>query len=384
MDAEPERPLRVAMVGLRGIPASYGGIEKAVEALSVELVHRGVEVTVYTRTAYTPSRAAEYEGVRLRHLPQIDTKHLEAASHTALALLDAVRTRRFDVVHIHATGPALFSFIPRLAGLPTVVTVHALDFRREKWGPVASFALRLGLRVAATVPDQVITVSQELREHLRRSFGTEATYIPNGVDAADFAETEPVDGLDAGGFALFLGRLVPEKGVHTLLRAFARTDLDHTLAIAGPASHTGEYVREIEELAAADPRVVMLGPRYGAEKAWLLRNASVLVNPSTLEGMPIVLLEAAACGRPCVVSDIPEHLEVVRDGNGLLARTFPTGDEAGLADALAGAVRDPDREATGRPLHDLVTSRFRWSKIAEDTDRVYRRAWRGHRRSRRA
>lgn len=361
------------MIGLRGIPATHGGVERAVEHLSVELAERGHAVTVYGRTAYADTRLEHYRGVDLRHLPQVDTKHLEAASHTLIAVLDALRSRSFDVLHIHASGPALFSLLPRLVGTPTVVTVHAEDWRREKWGRLAQRALRVGLRVAATVPDRTIVVSQELRRQLNEAYGAETVHIPNGIDPQEFVEATPVEGLEPGRFLLFLGRLVPEKQVHTLLRAFARTDVDRRLVIAGPGTHTSGYVREVKALAAADPRVTLLGPVYGAQKAWLLRNAEALVQPSTLEGMPIVLLEAAACTCPCLVSDIPEHMEVVRSGASVHALTFRVGDEADLARALEGVVAGEAR-IHGRALHDIVLDSYRWAGIAERTEVVYREA----------
>jgi glycosyltransferase involved in cell wall biosynthesis len=366
--------LKIAMAGLRGIPASYGGIEQAVEALSSELVARGNQVTVYSRSAYVDRGRTEHRGAQLRVLPQVNTKHLEAVSHTFLAVTDAVRRREVDVLHLHASGPALFSVLPRLRGLPVVATIHGLDFRRDKWGRFASLALRGALRVAATVPDRTIVVSQELREHLAREYDSEPVHIPNGVDLDALQNPEPVEGLEPGRYFAFLGRLVPEKGVHTLVEAFRRTDLDHKLALIGPPSHSADYVRRLEELAAGDPRVLFLGPRYGGEKAWLLQNAGTIVQPSTLEGMPLVLLEAGAAGTPCLISDIPEHLEVVRNGSGVNAATFRADDVDDLTRALREMVDDPARDQRAAALRDHVIARYRWSVIAADTEAVYRQA----------
>ena len=162
-----DRPLSIGMIGLRGIPATYGGIEAAVEGLSVELVRRGHSVTVYGRRAYTKPGIDEYRGVQLRRLPQINTKHLEAASHTVVAGAVALAKGKHDVIHIHATGPALFSFIPRLIRTACVTTVQGLDWQREKWGPVASRVLRLGAHAAVTVPHETIVVSRALERDLR-------------------------------------------------------------------------------------------------------------------------------------------------------------------------------------------------------------------------
>lgn len=370
------RPLSVAMIGLRGIPATHGGVEHAVEEVSAELAARGHDVTVYTRTAYSEVRAASHRGVRLRPLPQVNTKHLESASHTLLSVLDAVASRRYDVLHIHATGPALFSVLPRLVKQPVVVTVHGEDWRREKWGRVARLALRGGLRVAATVPDRTIVVSAELKRHLKAQFGADSAFIPNGVDPRRFEETTPVAGLEPERYLLFLGRLVPEKGIHDLLLAFARTDLPHRLVIAGGGTHTGGYVEELRALAAADPRVLLAGPVYGAEKAWLLRHAGLVVQPSTLEGMPIVLLEAAVCGRPCLVSDIPEHLEVVRPDGVAYTGIYPSGDQDAFVTALDQAARFPDMERA-EAFRALVLERYRWGSIAAETEQVYYDALQG-------
>ena len=359
------------MVGLRGIPATHGGIEGAVEALATRLAARGHDVTVYARRSYSQARPESYRGVALRYLPQIHTKHLEAASHTALAMADLLRHRSADVVHVHAVGPALFSFMPRLAGTPCVATVHALDARRGKWGPFASRVLELGERAATTVPDRTIAVSRLMKDYLERRYGRPVSYIPNGVDRGALEPPEPVAGLEPGRFALFLGRIVPEKELHTLISAFRRVPGDLKLAVAGPGTHTGSYVRDVERLASSDPRVVLLGPRYGGEKTWLLENASVFVQPSALEGLPIALMEAMVCGRYCVVSDIPEHLEVMGSNGSTFGASFRSGDEEDLAAKLTDALHDPDRDARAEAGRRHVLEAYGWDPVTEQTERVY-------------
>ena len=367
-------PLSIGMIGLRGIPATYGGIETAVEGLSVELARRGHSVTVYGRSAYVDPDLHEYRGVRLRRLPQINTKHLEAASHTLVAAATAVIRGGHDVIHIHATGPALFAVIPRLARTACVATVQGIDWERDKWGPIASRVLRVGAYAAVTVPHETIVVSRALERTLRERYPCDPVYIPNGVDDCSQEPGSPVPDLEPGNFVLFLGRLVPEKGVHTLIEAYRRLDTSTPLVIAGPASHSGDYVTGLAEAAARDPRIRMVGPRYAEEKSWLLQNASVFVQPSNLEGLPVALLEAVACGRFTVVSDIPENTEVVSGNGHRHGLVFRTGDAADLAAQLSRALANPDREQEADACRREVLPEYSWPRLAEETERVYARA----------
>jgi glycosyltransferase involved in cell wall biosynthesis len=364
------------MIGTRGLPATDGGVEMAVEALSGELVRRGHRVTVYGRRGYCQAGISVLDGVHQIALPQANTKHLEAISHTALATSHALTRGDYDLVHFHATGPALLSWLPQLRGIPTVATIQGMDWKREKWGPVASQVLRAAARIAATVPDETIVVSRVLHRLLVERYNRDSHYIPNGVRLPETAEPKPIEGLGDRPFVLFLGRVVPEKQVHVLIQAFSRLPGDFRLVIAGSSSHSDKYFQIVHELAAADQRIVLLGSRYGAEKAWLLRNAAVFVQPSTIEGLPIALLEALACDRFTIVSDIPENVEAVtlQDGrrHGLV---FRTGDVADLARKLERGLSTDTASTTDSPnVGRLVRDQYDWAGIAERTESVYRQA----------
>ena len=367
-----ERPLRVAMIGLRGVPATYGGVERAVEELAAHLAGRGHDITVYARSAYSEPGRTSHRGVKIKRLPQINTKHLEAASHTTLALFHALVSRRFDVIHLHATGPGAMSGVPRLVGVPVVVTIQGLDWRREKWGRGARVVLRFAARLAVVSPNRAIVVSQELKRYYRDELDAATSYIPNGVDTEPPPAADTMMDLESDSYILFLGRLVPEKHVHTLIRAYRQVPGSAPLVIAGPGSHSPEYVEDLERLANEDDRVRMLGPRYGEEKAWLLHNAAAFVQPSSIEGLPIALLEALAAGCYPVVSSIPENLEPVTVDGAQLGASFPVGDEAALAQVLRAVLESADRRATGERLSDHVRREYDWSVIAARTEAVYR------------
>jgi glycosyltransferase involved in cell wall biosynthesis len=357
------------MIGCRGIPATYGGIERAVEAMSVRLAARGHDVTVYCRPHYCRARESSFEGVRLRYLPAINTKHLEAASHTLLAALDA-SVRRYDIVHFHGTGPALFSPICRLTGERVVATVQGLDYRRGKWGGVASRVLRVGARVSATVPTRTVVVSRTLQDHFARQYGRDTAYVPNGFDELD--ELGPATPIPSEPYILFLGRLVPEKGVHHLLEAYKRADLPAQLVVAGPSSHSDDYVRELHRLAAGNSSIHFVGPVYGSGKAALIRGATLFCQPSDLEGLPLALMEAMAAGTCAIVSDIPEHLEIVRRADGDVAFLFDAGNVDDLAGMLRLALADPaELTRKGRAGAEIVRANYCWNDIVDQLERVY-------------
>jgi glycosyltransferase involved in cell wall biosynthesis len=364
------------MIGTRGLPAGDGGVEMAVEALSRILVSRGHHVTVYGRRGYCDPSLRLHDGIRQIPLPQANTKHLEAISHTALATSHVLTRDTYDLVHFHATGPSLLSWLPRLRGIPTVATIHGMDWKRDKWGPLAREVLRFAARVASTVPDETIVVSHVLQGLLMENYGRESHYIPNGVDLSGMTTTMPVEGLGERPLALFLGRIVPEKQVHVLIKAFSRLPGDFQLAITGSGTHSDEYVETVRRLAAADERIVMLGSRYGAEKAWLLDNAAVFVQPSTIEGMPIALLEALACDRFTVVSDIPENVEAATVEDDVpYGLVFRTGDVEDLTQKL-GEVLLPGSHLPGDmpPVGGLVRERYDWERLTDQTELVYRQA----------
>lgn len=373
------KPARIAFIGQRGVPATIGGIEHHVEEIGSRLAARGHEVTVYTRTNYTASRAGEYRGMRVRYLPTAPTKHLEALAHSGLATAAAMMPRadQADILHYHAIGPSVFTPLPRaLTRRGVVLTVHGLDFDRDKWGIGARTALRSAAWISARVPHATITVSRNLADFYLHRYGRAAHYIPNGVAPPVRCGPKLITeryGLGGGDYALFLGRLVPEKAPDLLLRAFRTLDTTTRLVIAGGSSFTDRYVHELEVLAARDPRVLLIGPVEGELLHELYTNAALFVLPSRLEGLALTLLEAASYRLPLVASDIPPNREVIgEDAPG--GRLFASGDERALADALGSTLADLDlaREAAGR-LGDRIVCEYDWDAATEATEDVYDR-----------
>jgi glycosyltransferase involved in cell wall biosynthesis len=279
-----------------------------------------------------------------------------------------VLTQRYDVVHFHALGPALFSFMPRLVGSRTAVTVQGLDWQRKKWGRFASAVLQLGERASAAFPNRTIVVSKTLRQHYRDAYGMEPSYVPNGGVLRELQSPRNILqlGIVPGKYILFLGRFSPEKGCHLLVKAFEQIDPSVKLVLAGASSYCDEYSRELR--THASDKIKILDWVSGDTLDELITNAMIFVLPSDMEGLSLALLDAMGAGLCVLTSDVPENREVV-DGVGF---TFKSGDAADLEGQLRFLLANPGaREAEGRAAKARVQEQYQWSGIAAAIEKEY-------------
>jgi len=361
-----KRMLRVAFIGGRGVVSKYSGIETYYEEIGKRLTGMGHEVTAYCRSHFTPP-GKQHNGIRVVRLPTIRSKHLETLVHTFLSTLH-VLVQPCDVVHYHALGPALFSFIPRLAGKKTVVTVQGLDWRRKKWGHIATAVLRLGERAAVGLPSHTMVVSQVLQKHYRAGYGTETSYVPNGGVLRERRLPDKIFdwGLVPERYILFLGRFSPEKGCHLLVEAYEQLETDVKLVMAGASSYCDDYAQRLQRHAGE--RIKMLDWVSGEALDELLTNAMVFVLPSDLEGLSLALLDAMGAGLCVLSSDVAENREAVDDAG----FTFRRGDAADLADRLRFLIANPAvREAAGQAAKRRIREHYQWGQIAGEIERVY-------------
>ncbi|HUV03485.1 MAG TPA: glycosyltransferase family 4 protein [Armatimonadota bacterium] len=360
--------MKIAMLGTKGIPATWGGIERHVEEIATRLVAMGHDVTVYCRPYYTTTKEEYYKGVRLKKLPTIPTKNLDAIVHTFMATMH-IMMEDYDIVHYHAIGPGTLAVLARMAGKNTVITVHGLDWQREKWGKRAKLFLKFGERASVYFPYNTIAVSKFLKSYLEEKYHRPVTYIPSAV-------TEPVlrppDTIRAYGigekdYILFVARLVPEKGCHYLIEAYERLNPRLKLVIAGGSSYSDDYVARLK--AHASDKVILTGYVYGDTLQELYTNAYCYVQPSTIEGLPVTLLEAVAYGNCVIASDIPANTEVVHDA-GIIFESENVDD---LCDALKMVLDNPElAESLGERAKARGVEEYNYDRVTEKTEKLYR------------
>ncbi len=373
-----KEPLRIAMFGHKRIPSREGGVEIVVEELCTRLVRDGHTVVCYNRAGHHVSGAEydakiknQYKGIKLKTVPTIEKKGLAAVSSSFFAAL-CCALGRYDVVHIHAEGPAFFAWLPKLFGKKVVVTIHGIDWQREKWkNGFGSKFIRQGERNAVKYADEIIVLSKGVQDYFQETYGRKTHFIPNGVNRPAIKNAEIITekyGLTKDSYFLFLGRLVPEKGIRYLVEAFKQIKTDKKLVIAGGSSDTDEFACKLKELSKSDSRIIFTGFVQGEILDELYSNAYVYTLPSDLEGMPLSLLEAMSYGNCCLVSDIPECTEVVENKAVIFKKS-------NVSELVRKLQENCDNSRKVRELKkvasNFILNKYNWDDVVKKTEIIY-------------
>jgi glycosyltransferase involved in cell wall biosynthesis len=306
--------MKIAMLGTRGVPASYSGFETCVEELGSRLVQRGHQVTVYCRSHHITYDQPIYKGMRLVKLPTVANKYLDTIVHSFLSSLHAA-TQRYDVCLYFIAGNSLVTWIPRLVGQRTLLNVDGLDWKREKWPPLAKRYIQFAERMSTVLPNAIITDSRVVQRYYEEVYGAQSTYIAYGAERPRVPPGETLTrfGLEPRRYVLFVGRLVPENCAHHLVEAWRRLDTDLRCVIVGDASYAEAYKADLRNLAGADPRIIFTGYVFGDGYHELSTNAHAFVETSGVGGTHPALVEAMAFGSCVVTHNTPENLETIGD-----------------------------------------------------------------------
>lgn len=371
--------LRIAMLGHKRIPSREGGIEIVVEELATRMAKKSHSVTCYNRkghnvagSEFDGTKLKTYKGVTLQEVFTIDKRGLAAMTASVSASLRAA-LGNYDVVHIHAEGPAFMCWLPKLFGKKVIVTVHGLDHQRAKWGKFASWYIRSGEKNAVRFADEIIVLSKGVQDYFQNTYGRTTRFIPNGVNKAKPRKARQITekwGLTKDSYILYLGRIVPEKGERYLIEAFKQTKTDKKLVIAGGSSDTQVFMDELKSLAKDDDRIIFTGFVQGEILEELYSNPYIYTLPSDLEGMPLSLLEAMSYGNCCLTSDIPECAEVVEDK----ALLFRKSDVSDLKAKLQNACDHPEMvESYKAQAEEFICRKYNWDDVVEKTLELYQR-----------
>lgn len=371
--------LRIAMLGHKRIPSREGGIEIVVEELATRMAKKSHSVTCYNRkghnvagSEFDGTKLKTYKGVTLQDVFTIDKRGLAAMTASVSASLRAA-LGNYDVVHIHAEGPAFMCWLPKLFGKKVIVTVHGLDHQRAKWGKFASWYIRSGEKNAVRFADEIIVLSKGVQDYFQNTYGRTTRFIPNGVNKAKPRKARQITekwGLTKDSYILYLGRIVPEKGERYLIEAFKQTKTDKKLVIAGGSSDTQAFMDELKSLAKDDDRIIFTGFVQGETLEELYSNPYIYTLPSDLEGMPLSLLEAMSYGNCCLTSDIPECAEVVEDK----ALLFRKSDVSDLKAKLQNACDHPEMvESYKAQAEEFICRKYNWDDVVEKTLKLYQR-----------
>lgn len=361
--------MKIVVTGTRGIPNIMGGVETHCEELFPRIAKRGFDVTVIRRTDYVKDDLKEWNGVKLVNIDSPKKKSFEAIIHTFRAINEAKRLKA-DIIHIHAIGPALLVPYAKMLGMKVVFTHHGPDYDRDKWGFAAKTMLKLGERMGCMFADEVIVISDVIRNLIKRKYNrtSHVHLIYNGVsqpEICDYPEYFNELGIEKGKYILGMCRFVPEKNLHHLVEAFTKVKSrneveDIKLVLAGDTDFEDDYSRRLREMARKNG-VVLTGFIKGKKLHSLLTNCLCYCLPSSHEGLPIALLEAMSYGVKVIVSDIPANKEVGLPESDY----FPVGNVDALTEKLKTVVNQPLQHI------DYDMKKYDWEKIADQVRDVY-------------
>lgn len=359
--------LRIAIMGIRGIPANYGGFETFAEHLSIRLVNLGHDVTVYGRSNSIKYEGEYFHGVRLVILPTISHKYFDTVAHTFLCVVHALK-ERYDVILICNSANSIFSFIPRLAGTPVALNVDGLEWKRAKWNFLGRWFYIISEYLATMLPTEVVTDARDIEKYYLEKFGTRSTYIPYGtpVGRVETREVLRKFNLQPQHYVLYVSRMEPENNAHLVVKAFEKVKTDLKLVMVGDAPYNGKYIEDLKR--TQDPRIIFTGYVFGPGYRELQSNAYFYVQATEVGGTHPALLEGMGHGNCVLANDVPEHREVLGDA-GFFFRTDLNGN---LHDQMQYLLDNPRLvRAAGEKAQARVVEHYTWDKITSDYEKLF-------------
>lgn len=361
--------MRIAILGTRGIPASYGGFETFAEHLSTRLVARGHHVTVYCRAHYVSPRQMEYHGVRLQILPTIRHKYFDTVVHTFLSSIHAV-SRRFDAALICNAANAPFSPILRLTRTPVAINVDGLEHKRKKWNWLGRRYYQCAEYLSTLLPNEMVTDAQVIQDYYLTRHNAPSTMIAYGSEVERRPDREMVRKwrVEPNRYVLYVSRLEPENNAHLVIEAFKKVRTAYRLLVVGDAPYAEQYIKDLKARARGDKRIIFTGFVFGQDYRALQQNAYCYVHATEVGGTHPALLEAMGYGNCVLTLATPENLEVVGDA------AVPYADELDLVEKLQRVLRDGSLVHAYRHRAQLrIRSNYDWDRVVDQYEQLFAR-----------
>ena len=361
--------MRIAILGTRGIPASYGGFETFAEHLATRLVARGHQVTVYCRAHYVSPRQLEYHGVRLEVLPTIRHKYFDTVVHTFLSAIHAV-SGRYDAALICNCANAPFSPILRLTGTPVAINVDGLEHKRKKWGWLGQGYYRLAEYLSTLLPNEMVTDARVIQDYYLARHNTSSTMIAYGSEIERRPDRAAVRKwrVEPNRYVLYVSRLEPENNAHLVIEAFKKVRTAYRLLIVGDAPYAEQYISSLKAQARGDKRIVFTGFVFGQDYRALQQNAYCYIHATEVGGTHPALLEAMGYGNCVLTLATPENIEVVGDAG------VPYIDEFDLAEKLQRVLRDGSLvQAFRNRAQQRIQSHYDWDTVVDQYEQLFAR-----------
>lgn len=361
--------MKIAIMGIRGIPANYGGFETFAEELAPRLAELGHDVTVYGRANIIDYQGDVYKGVKLVILPTISHKYFDTVAHTFLCALHALKCR-YDAILICNSANAVFSWIPRLVGTPVALNVDGLEWKRAKWNKLGQWFYKFSEWLATFLPTEIITDARDIEKYYLDKYNKKSTYIPYGAPVGGVETREVLEqfGVEPGKYVLYVSRFEPENNPHRVVEAFEKVQTDFKLVMVGDAPYSSDFIRKLK--STRDPRIIFTGYVFGQGYREFQSNAYFYVQGTEVGGTHPALIEGMGHGNCVLANDVPEHREVLGDAGFY----FSTRNNGELAEKMQYLLDNPQEvEAAGRRAMERIEAKYTWDRVTEAYQGLFER-----------
>jgi glycosyltransferase involved in cell wall biosynthesis len=361
--------LKIAIMGIRGIPANYGGFETFAEELSTRLAQRRHEVTVYGRSHNVKYPDKFYRGVRLVVLPTIRHKYFDTVAHTFLCVMHSL-TQNYDVILVCNSANAIFSWIPRLKRIPVAMNVDGLEWKRAKWNFLGKAFYRLSEWLGTFCVNEVVTDARDIEQYYFKRYNKRSTYIPYGAPVGRIETDEALQrfNLQPKQYVLYVSRFEPENNPHHVVRAFEQVRTDLKLVMVGDAPYSSEFIQKLK--STRDPRIIFTGYVFGQGYRELQSNAYLYIQGTEVGGTHPALLEGMGHGNCVLANDVPEHREVL----GEAGYFFTIGHNGDLRDKMQYLLDNPQvAKKAGQNAMARIQERYTWDRITDSYEQLFLR-----------